>query len=102
MILQRNITDSTLCYGAELWGIHGDAAAQNERTQLEKIYHQQLRSICGVKHAVPADILLWELGLLSLRAQWGRLTIRFWNKVATLDNLSFQRDVLLDNIQDSQ
>jgi hypothetical protein len=102
LILQRNITENTLCYGAELWGFHGDGAAERQRTELEKIYHQQLRSICGVKHAVPAEILLWELGLLSLRAQWWRLTVRFWNKIATLDCLSFQRDILLDNIRDSQ
>lgn len=46
--------------------------------------------------------VLWELGLLSLRARWWRLTVRFWNKIATLDALSFQRTVLLDNIQDAQ
>ncbi len=102
LVLQRNITESTLCYAAELWGIHGGAAASRERLQLENIYHQQLRSICGVKRAVSADILLWELGLLPLQALWWRLTVRFCNKIATLDALSFQRQVLLDNIRDAQ
>ncbi len=100
LVLHRNISQATLMYGSELWGLH-DASATIARGQLETMYHKQLRAICGVRNNTDSSALLWELGLQPLKALWWRQTLRFWNSIAEGDPDSFHYHILLDNLRDA-
>ena len=80
---QNLIWVPSLHYGCHLWGMHSPTGpAKPARADLQYMYDNCLRRICGVNRAVPSTMLLEELALLPLQVFWWRQTLEFWNTIA--------------------
>ena len=84
-------------YGCEIWGCLKMAAGdRRERDAMQTEHMQRVRSMAGIRCAVPVAIVYRELGIQPLHHLWLDRQITFWNNLTALRETSLFRKVLID------
>jgi hypothetical protein len=102
LILFDNIMPATLCYGCEVWGLHGITAKANKaRSEVSARYNMRIRQICGIRNSIAANVYLHELDVKPLEHRWWQQTLGFWARIQAAPHGNFYKQLLLDNLNDA-
>lgn len=81
------LVEPTFSYGCQIWGPDVFCKVLHDPlgTELQCVQSDFLRSFCGLGKSVHRGTLLHEFGMMPVSHHWVLLSVRLWNKLATLE-----------------
>ena len=98
--LQLTLFDSLvhpgLSYGAEIWATQYLLGGDNPCENLHRAF---MRRTLGVRAGTPNQVVLAELGRYALAVHWGKLTARFWSRLACMEDGRLAKQAFMLSLQ---